>query len=159
MGYNIELSIPFKYFNNFTTIKSNIMEQSKKNNCELFFEDFATTSKKKILCFIFHFQILFFFTSILCKNKFSEQRKKKNRWQCFCFYFSNSTHFSTPPLPAELLVFGCFWFHFTATTREIELRTVASASVLPHRAAHRCLSPRSCSRGGWGAMRVQLLVV
>tara|TARA_B100001142_G_scaffold84096_2_gene85235 strand:+ start:62 stop:448 length:387 start_codon:yes stop_codon:yes gene_type:complete len=55
MGYNIELSIPFKYFNNFTTIKSNIMEQSKKNNCELFFEDFAITSKKKYCVLSFTF--------------------------------------------------------------------------------------------------------
>lgn len=46
MGYNIELSIPFKYFNNFTNVKTNVMEQSKKNNCELYFEDFSTTSKK-----------------------------------------------------------------------------------------------------------------
>tara|TARA_B100001029_G_C14948703_1_gene387486 strand:+ start:466 stop:852 length:387 start_codon:yes stop_codon:yes gene_type:complete len=55
MGYNIELSIPFKYFNNFTNVKSNIMEQSKKNNCELFFEDFSTTSKKKYCVLSFTF--------------------------------------------------------------------------------------------------------
>jgi hypothetical protein len=55
MGYNIELSIPFKYFNNFTNIKTDVMSESKKNNCELFFEDFSITSKKKysVLSFTF----------------------------------------------------------------------------------------------------------